>query len=164
METFVPCEKCQTVLRTKMPGVDPLADPMSWVFLCDACRRLRHEELRGEAVRKARDPIAGAFDVRLGLNFEIAALREKIVAMFCLREDDIREKVQAALEQATTEAHLTAMIEQAVKKELEEEFKRELTRTIQRSVQKKLGSDEWRKKIEERVAREIADSRRFGGG
>jgi hypothetical protein len=164
METFVPCEKCRKALSSKMPVMNPLEDPMSWVYLCDACRRERHAALRKETVRRASDPVEGAFAVRLGLNFEIQALREKIVAMFCLREEDVRQKVQIALEQATTDAHLDAMIEQAVKKELEEVFKRELRGAIQSAVDKKLGKEEWRRKIADRVEREIEDSRRFGGG
>ncbi len=162
-ETFRPCDACISKLARVSPAALDLSDPTSWIYFCDECRKKRRDiQLRNE-VRTAQDPVAGAFNVRTEMRFEVEKLREQLVAMFTLREDELRAKVQTALEMATTDEAINATIEKHVKEVFHEEFKRALHWTIKSAIEKKLGSEAVKQRIADTVERELKFMREYLG-
>lgn len=147
--TFIPCETCKQDPRALVNTTE------SWIYLCAKCRASRNRINRINEVRKGVDPIAGAFNVRMGLNFDIEGLKERLTSMFFIREADFTDKISKVIDEALTDENIEKRIKAEVEKEIADEMRREVGHRIRSEINKRLGTEDVRRKIEDEVKSEL---------
>lgn len=92
---------------------------------------------------------------RLTIRMDIDRLSEQMCAAFLVREEELRGQVRAAIEAALSDDQIAKAIKEEVRREFDAAVRRETAISIRKAIDEKLGSDEWRAKLEKVVSAQL---------